>query len=333
MTHPDVLPTRRPARRAALALAAALLAGPALAALEEITYLMPAPPTLPAFAPWQIAVAKGYYAEENLKLNFVLARGGVDVAKQVGAGNALMGGAIGDTPIIVRPNGVPVKAVALLGGGSLMLLATHQGSSFKTPKDLKGQTITVLSYTDTTYYALLGSLKKFDLGKNDAQIQAAGPAGVWQLFAAGKAQAMAGTADWIAEAEAAGAKVDVHPSGEYFPSMAQAILASDEAIKTQPETVQKVVRATLKGLKFMQDDPKGSVAAFVQSVPAYAGKEAMLERAFALARQHVYAGQKLPGQIDAARMDAVQRFYVNEGVVPKATPLDDLFTNRFTGGK
>lgn len=144
---------------------------------------------------------------------------------------------------------------------------------------------------------------------------------------------MAGTADWIAEAEAAGAKVNVHPSGEYFPSMAQAILVSDDAIKNKPETVQKVVRATLKGLKFMLDDPKGSVAAFVQAVPAYAGKEALLERAFALARQHVYAGQKVLGQIDGARMDAVQKFYIDEGVVPKATPLDELFTNRFTGGK
>ena len=118
------------------------------------------------------------------------------------------------------------------------------------------------------YYALLGSMKAFGLGKSDANIQAAGPAGVWQLFAGGKAQAMAGTADWIAEVEATGTKVDVHPSGEYFPSMAQAILASDEAIRSRPETVQKVVRATLKGLKYMLDDPKGSVAAFVQAVLA-----------------------------------------------------------------
>ena len=171
----------------------------------------------------------------------------------------------------------------------------------------------------------------FGLGKSDANIQAAGPAGVWQLFAGGKAQAMAGTADWIAEVEATGTKVDVHPSGEYFPSMAQAILASDEAIRSRPETVQKVVRATLKGLKYMLDDPKGSVAAFVQAVPAYAGKEAMLERAFALARQHVYGGQKVLGQVDAARLDAVQKFYVDEAIVPKATPLAELYTNQFIG--
>lgn len=328
-------PMFRTTRRAAVALlaAGACLGAQAQGTLEEVTYLMPAPPSLPAFAPWQIAAAKGFYAQEGLRLKFVLARGGVDVAKQVGAGNALMGGAIGDTPLIVRANGVPVKAVAVLGGGSLMLLATHADSPIKTVKDLKGQTITVLAYTDTTYYALLGSMKKVDLNRNDANIQAAGPTGVWQLFASKKSQAMAGTADWIASAEEAGAKVNIISPADLFQSMAQAIIASDEAIRTRPETVQKVVRATLRGLKFMMDDPKGSIEAFVQAVPEYKGKEALLERAFALQRQYVYAGQRTLGEMDRARLDAVQKFYVEEGVVPRATPLDDLYTNRFVSGR
>ena len=70
----------------------------AQANLQEITYLLPAPSTLPAFGPWMIAQAKGYYKAEGLDVKFVSARGGVDVAKQVGAGNAVIGGAIGDTP-------------------------------------------------------------------------------------------------------------------------------------------------------------------------------------------------------------------------------------------
>lgn len=324
--------TRTFLKTSALALAAAIgLGAQAQPALEEITYLMPAPPTLPAFAPWRIAEAKGFYAAEGLKMNWVLAKGGVDVAKQVGAGNALMGGGIGDTPLIVRANGVPVKAVAVLGGGSLMLLATRSDANIKSVADLKGKTITVLSYTDTTYYALLGSMKKAGLGKADASIQAAGPAGIWQLFAAGKAQAMAGTADWIASAEGSGTKVDIISPAQLFQSMAQAIIASDDAIKNKPETVRKVVRATLKGLQYMIDEPKGSVDAFVQAVPAFKGKEAMLERSFALSRQYVYAGQKTLGEMDRARLDAVQRYYVEEGVVAKAAPLDDLYTNRFVG--
>src|SRR5436190_24011665 len=96
-----------------------LVTSPALAA-EKVTYLLPAPVFLPAFGPWILAQQRGYYAEEGLEVTFESGKGGVDTAKQVGAGNALVGGAIGDTPIIVRANGVPVRAVALLGGGSLM---------------------------------------------------------------------------------------------------------------------------------------------------------------------------------------------------------------------
>src|SRR5262245_30812701 len=88
-------------------------AGVATAA-EKLTYLLPAPPSLPAFAPWVLAKHLGYYAEAGYDVDFVVARGGVDVAKQIGVGNAPIGGAIGDTPIIVRGNGVPVKSVGLM---------------------------------------------------------------------------------------------------------------------------------------------------------------------------------------------------------------------------
>src|SRR5580704_18984418 len=78
-------------------------------AAESITYLFPAPPILPAFGPIQLAKGKGYFADAGLDVNFAVGRGGVDVAKQVGAGNAQFGGMVGDSPIIVRDNGVPVK--------------------------------------------------------------------------------------------------------------------------------------------------------------------------------------------------------------------------------
>ena len=35
------------------------------AATQEITYLLPAPAILPAFGPWMLAQAKGYYAQEG----------------------------------------------------------------------------------------------------------------------------------------------------------------------------------------------------------------------------------------------------------------------------
>jgi NitT/TauT family transport system substrate-binding protein len=298
-------------------------------AAEDVTYLLPAPATLPAFGPWMIAQQKGYYAAEGLNVRFVAAKGGVDVAKQIGAGNAVIGGAMGDTPIIVRSNGVPVKAVAILGGRSMTQLVTKEGGPIKSPKDLKGKTVTVIAYQDTSYYSLLGMMRASGLSKSDVKVEAAGPAGVWQLFAAGKADAMAGVPDWTANIMDTGAKVKIFPSDTYFKSMAQSILASDEVIQKNPALVQKLVRATLKGMKDIMADPKAATQVYVQAVPSYKGKEAYIEKVFNLYKQYVYPGQKVVGQIDVNRLQELQKFYISQGVVTRAVPVNELYTNQF----
>ena len=317
------------------ALASLSLALPlsARAQLQEITYLLPAPSTLPAFGPWMLAQAKGYYEAEGLKVNFVTGRGGVDVAKQVGAGNAVIGGAIGDTPIIARAQGIPVKAVAVLGAGSLSLLVSHESDKIESPRELRGKTVTTLAYTDTTYYALLGMLSKSGLTKNDVDIQAAGPAGVWQLFASKKASAMIGVPDWTVSAMDAGAKVNIIPADIYFKSMAQAILASDEVIAKNPQLIQKLVRATLKGMKDIMSNPKDAAKAYVAHVPAHKGKEDSVERTFSMYNKYVYANQKVPGTMDEQRLGELQKFYVSNGIVAKEVPLKELYTNQFVAGK
>ncbi len=61
------------------------------------------------------------------------------------------GGMVGDSPIIVRGNGVPVKVVAVFGGKGFMQTVVRADSGIDKPADLKGKTITVMSYQDTTY--------------------------------------------------------------------------------------------------------------------------------------------------------------------------------------
>jgi NitT/TauT family transport system substrate-binding protein len=303
--------------------------GVSAAPKEDVTYLLAAPPTLPAFGPWIIAKQKGYYDEVGLNVTFLAARGGVDVAKQIGTGNAIVGGAIGDTPVIVRSNNVPVKTIALLGGGSLTQIMVSSNSGIKNVKDLKGKTLSAMAYTDTSYYSLLGSLEMAGLTKKDVDIQAAGPAGVWQLLAKGEVNGMIAVPDWIINAREAGAKIEALPADQHFKSMAQAIIASDDAIKNRPETLRKLVSATLRGLKDIIDNPDEAAKTFAIAVPAYSGKEATLRAIFDLYRQNVYPGQTTLGAMDPARLKLVQDFYVKEGIVTKASPLDDLYTNQF----
>jgi NitT/TauT family transport system substrate-binding protein len=314
---------------AAAFLAASLVTGSAASAAEKVTYLLPAPAFLPAFGPWMLAKQRGYFEKEGLDVDFEAAKGGADAAKQVGAGNAVIGGAIGDTPIIVRANGVPVKAVALLGGGGLMQLVLHADSPIKGPADLKGKTITVMAYQDTTYYALLGMLAKVGLTKNDVNAEAVGATNIWKMFVAGQSDAMASVPDWTVEAEEAGAKVRVIPADEYFQSMAQVVIASDSVIKEKPELIRKLVRATIHGVQDIMVDPKGAAVDYVKAVPQRAGQERQMGLVFEQYNKYVYAGQQKLGVMDVKRLAALQDFYVKQGIVEKATPIADLYTDEF----
>lgn len=298
-------------------------------ALEDVTYLFPAPPILPAFGPIQLAKGKGYFEANGLNVRFAVGRGGVDVATQVGAGNAPLGGIVADGPIVVRQNGVPIKVVAVFGGKGFMQLVVRDDSGITKPADLKGKTITVMSYQDTTYYALLGLLASVGLSKDDVDIQSAGPTGVWESVATGKSVGMAGVPDWIPPVEAAGVKVKILPSDQFFPHMAQGIGASDKTIKENPELIRKFVTAALHGMKDIMDDPDKAADDFVKFVPEWKGKEAAVKAAFKYYAQLVYPGQKQLGEVSVERLTQLQDFYLAKGIIKKKSPVDELYTNAF----
>ena len=321
-------PLRAMAKLAIGIVGLAMACAPARSA-ETITYLFPAPPILPAFAPIQLAKGKGYFAQAGLDVNYAVARGGVDVAKQVGAGNAPVGGIVADAPIIVRQNGVPIKMVAVFGGRGFMQLVVRADSGIEKPADLKGKTLSVMSYQDTTFYALLGLLASAGLSQDDVNIQAAGPTGVWEFVATGKSAGMAGVPDWIPPVEAAGVKVKIIQTEQYFPHMAQAIGASDQIIKEKPELVRKVVQSALHGMKDVMDNPEQAAADFVKFVPEWQGKEGQVKTALKYYADLVYPGQTVLGAVDPERLAKLQDFYLAKGIITKKSPLDELYTNEF----
>ncbi len=316
---------------AVLAAAVLAAAGPAHAQ-TKLTYLFPAPDFLPAFSPFHIARAKGYYKAEGLEPTFQVGKGGADVAKQVGVGNADLGGGIGDTAIIVRANGVEVRGVALLGARTLTQITARKDANIKSFKDLKGKKIGVLAFQDTTFYNLLGAMKSAGLGRDDASVQAVGAAGVVKLMISGDLQAISGVPEWTAAIEAAGIAVDVYEIEPVFPAMAQAILASDRILKEKPQLVKGFVRATLKALGEVISNPEQASKDYVAAVPQHAGKEKQMEAIMRRYGRLVYgpAGTNL-GKFDEKRLAAVQKFYVDNKIVQKAVPIKDTYTNDMIG--
>jgi NitT/TauT family transport system substrate-binding protein len=318
-------------RRTMLGAALALPALRVAEAQEATTYLFPAPPFLQAFIPHQVAMRRGYWASEGLAVTFQTAQGGANVATQVGAGNAPLGGAVGDTSMIVRANGVPVRAVALLGGRSLFHIAARKAANVQGIAGLRGKRVGVIAFQDSAFFALLGVLGAHGMRRTDIQVQAVGAAGITQLMIAGQVDAVVSTIEWTDAIEEAGVAVDRYDMNAFFPAMAQAILSSDSTIQRRPAVVRGFCRGILRSIRECSADPAAAVRDYVMQVPQHAGKEVAIERILRRYAQEVWptTPPATLGRFDAERVRTVQRFYLDNEIVRTAVPVEDLFTNEF----
>ena len=322
--------TRRTALGGLLATAAIR---PAFAAREKVTYLYPAPPFLPAFIPHQLAMKRGYFVANNLDVTIHTGHGGADVAKQVGVGNSDLGGGVGETSMIVRPNGLPVRGVALLGAHSLFQIATRKAANVKTIADLRGKKLGVIGYQDTGYYALLAVLAAKGVKRSDVKIEAVGPAGVTQLMIAKSLDGIVTTPDWSDTIENAGIPLDYFSIDDVFPAMAQAVLASDKTIKERPAVVGGFVKAVLHALRDCIDDPTSAARDYCAFVRQHKGQEVKIERILRHYVNEVYKTNppSALGKFDPARLKTVQDFYLKNKIISAAVPIKDLYTNQFVG--
>jgi NitT/TauT family transport system substrate-binding protein len=303
----------------------------AAAASEKVTYLFPAPLFLPAFVPHHLAQYRNYFRDEGVEVAFQVGRGGADVAKQVALGNAEIGGASGDTSMIVRANGLPVRGVALLGGRSLYQIATRKDRGITGLKQLRGKRVGVIAFQDSGYYALLGALAGSGLQKSDLKIEAVGAAGMTQLMISGDLDGITATPDWADAIETAGVPLDYIPFERNFPAMAQAVVTSDKMIAERPAAVRGVVRAILRGVTECMKDPDAAAKDFCKAVPQQAGKEAEIRRILARYVTQVYPVEK-PGDLgrfDPERLKIIQKFYLDNGIIQTAVPIEELYSNAF----
>jgi NitT/TauT family transport system substrate-binding protein len=127
----------------------------------------------------------------------------------------------------------------------------------------------------------------------------------------------------------AGAEVRIIPADDYFQSMAQVVVASDKAIQEQPDQIRRLVRATIRGVEAVMADPAVAARDYVKAVPQHAGKEAAMQRVFEMYAKYVYRGQRPVGPMDVPRLTQLQDFYLKQGIIERATPVDQLYTDQF----
>ncbi|MBT0668155.1 ABC transporter substrate-binding protein [Novosphingobium profundi] len=298
---------------------------------DTITYLLPAPKEAIVFAPFVLAQIQGKYRAANLDVHFVVVPGGFNVGKALARGEGDLGGASGDTPILLRAADAPVKGIALLGAHSFLTLVTRK-DRVADDGTLSGKRIDVPSFKDTSYYALQEIEGGYPQGALPIQSEARSSADLIAALGEGKIDGFVGTVDWGVKAERAGAQLAYRELDDFYPAMAQAIIASDHAIDTKSKALKRFVRATLAQLGRIARDPEGSATLYERAVPDSGYSHAEVVRIFRLLGREVYGDTRRPGKFDRKVVVQAEAELLERGLIAQRRPAADYYTNRFAGG-
>ena len=136
---------------------------------------------------------------------------------------------------------------------------------------------------------------------------------------------------WVGEAVVRlagerGVPVSIYRPGLITGDVETGACGSDDAFWNM---VRAIVVATLRGMRFVMDDPAKAALVYVEASPTFKGKEELMKRILANYTERTYKGQITLGAMDAQRLANLQKFYKSQGFIEAELPVDELYSNDF----
>jgi NitT/TauT family transport system substrate-binding protein len=279
------------------------------------------------FAPFYVAVDKGYFAQEGLDVQFDY-RFETDGMKLVGAGTLPFAVVSGEQVPLARSQGLPVTYVMQWFQSFPIGVVALSDKNIKTPADLIGKSVGLPGFFGASYIGWRGLLYKANIKEADIKTQDIGFTQAAALQQ-GKVDAIVGyTNNEPLQLIAAGLKIDVIPVSDYVSLVANGIVTNDSTVKNNPKLVTGFLRALVHGLQDVRNNPNEAFTISTKYVDGL-GKDPQND---ALQMQVLTASIKLwtiDGRSNPTAWDTTQEVLVNMGLINTKLDATQLFTNDF----
>jgi NitT/TauT family transport system substrate-binding protein len=207
--------------------------------------------------PLVVAQKKGFFDPENLQPELVQIRPAVAIPGLT-IGSVDFTTVLGST-IAARMRGVPLVITGVFADKPMDFLVGSKGIA--SPKDLKGKIIGISALGTATHFLTVRVLKAVGLDpEKDVTLRAVGDEGLrFQALSTGLVQASLLGSQGVIEGEKAGLKVIV-AAADVIESLPFAGVTTTLAkLKENPQQIKRVLRAGLRGLRYVQDNKAGTV--------------------------------------------------------------------------
>jgi len=208
----------------------------------------------PQYAPFYVAVEKGYFSEEGLDLEFDYSFE-TDGIALVGASELPFAVVSGEQVILARAQDLPVVYIMEWFQRFPVAVISKAGSGIKEPADLIGRTVGLPGFFGASYVGYAGLLSANNISAEDVNASDIGFTQVESLLT-DQVEAVVGYVNnEPLQIAAQGVDVNVILIADSTDLVANGVITNEETISTNPQLITGFLRALMRGLSDTLEDP------------------------------------------------------------------------------
>ncbi|HUV73080.1 MAG TPA: ABC transporter substrate-binding protein [Anaerolineae bacterium] len=279
------------------------------------------------FAPFYVAVNEGYFADENLEIEFDYGME-TDLLNLVGTDALQFAVASGDQVVLARGQGLPVVYVMTYFQRFPVAVVSLEDVPLSTPEDLVGRSVGIPGLWGASYIGWLALLDAAGIDEGDVKLESIGYTQVASLTEGQVEAAVVYAANEPVQLRQAGYEPNIIYIADYMNLVSNGIITNEKTIAERPELVGALVRAALRGLQYTIDHPEETFEICLEYVPEAGGDNRDVQMAVLKESIKFWQSDTL-GQSDGAAWEMSQDFMLQAGLAETKTDTDKMYTNDF----
>jgi NitT/TauT family transport system substrate-binding protein len=278
------------------------------------------------FAPFYVAVERGYFAQAGIELEFDYGfeTQGVQL---VAAGELPFAVASGDQVILARSQGLPVVYITEWWQRFPVAVVSLAEQGIRTPADLAGHSVGVPELFGASYIGWQALVNATGLDAAQVTLETIGYSQIPSLVEGRVEAAVVYANNEPVLLTEEGHAVNLIEVADYIDIASNGLITSDRVIAERPELARRFVHALLRGVSDTLADPEAAFEISTGYVEGLA-ENANFGKAVLYATLPYWQADRL-GYSDATTWEQSQQVMRDAGLLDKPSAVDSLFSNEF----
>jgi len=279
------------------------------------------------YAPFYVAVEKGYFNEAGLRIEFDYSFE-TDGVALVGAGEVPFALVSGEQVLLARAQGLPVVYAAAWYSEFPISVVSKAEHGLLMPQDLRGRRIGLPGLFGANYIGFRALLFAAGMDESDVTLDSVGFNQAEALAADQEEAVVVYTANEPIVLRAQGYELNEIRVADYARLASNGILTNQTTIDERPELVRAFVAAFLRGLSDTIADPDEALRLSARHIPNFAELDADVQRQILDASIELWKAER-PGYSDEQAWENMHAVLLRMGLIAEALDLPSAFTNDF----